>query len=166
MISTLFSAMWPWSSCPCATDTAANFLGFRVDDVRLLLWLLRDLGELGLPLRMTFGALLLALAKVILKFRHRFPERWHRQSADVMVDWLMFISGILFAGPVWIVANIVHNCLYYNQLESVWFWMILVPVVAQGEGLIMFLLPAGAPAPASMWEKCRQVADLIWCMRQ
>ena len=166
MLSSLISAFWPWSGCPCPADLTSTFMGFRLDDVRLLLWLLRDLSEIGLPIRIALGLLMLAAAKVILKTLRHFPERWQRQTAHVVVDWLMFFAGVSFCGPVWIVANIVHNCLYYNQFEAVWAWMLVVPVVAQGEGIILYLLPPGAPAPATMFEKCRQIVDLVWRMRQ
>ena len=151
--------------CPCPSSSN-TFLGYRTEDIRLLLWLWRDLAEMGLPLRVALGGILLVAAKVVMKTAPRMSERWQRQTANVLVDWLMFLAGILFTGPIWIVANIVHNCLYYNMFESVWMWMLIVPIVAHGEGLIMYILPAGVPTNVTVWEKVRQIADLVWRMRQ
>ena len=138
----------------------------RVEDLRLLLWLWRELYELGLPVRMMLGSVLMVVAKVALKALKKIPGNKQRQVVRVGVDWVLFAAGVLFAGPTWVVANLVHNCLYYNDFESVWSWLLILPVVAHAEGLMLYMLPRPTPVRTTVWSKIGQIMDLVWRMRQ
>ena len=165
MVLSLLWSILPFGGCPCA-NTVDTFWGYKIEDIRLLLWLWRELTDLGLPVRMALGALVMAAAQAALQTVDRLPELWQRQTARVAIDWMLFTAGVLFAGPIWILANLTHNGLYYNDFRSVWRWLVLVPFVAHGEGLLMFVLPPGAPANVTLFDKMRQIVDLVWRMRQ